>query len=201
MEFRHPYALHSPLVTSNRGVHPSESRARNRITEPFVFCRVRNRVSAPLCECVLSARYPIANSNRSAPYSDSSARNRTSEVIVLCTKAPRRSLSTGVRGRGQPVEKLHRALLCPWFGDRIRRFRSVLDLFSRTLGEPTGPTTTFSTRWGLLEGLLPESQKGLKKEPKKMHAPSKFIGNSSAYARMRASGRRSVCCEKSKNIP
>src|SRR5215211_1328705 len=35
-------------------------------------------------------------------------------------------------------------------GDRIRRFRSVLDLFSRSLGEPTGPTTTFSTRWGVL---------------------------------------------------
>src|SRR5215210_8057820 len=35
-----------PLVTSNRGVHPSESRARKRSSEPFVFCRVRNREAA-----------------------------------------------------------------------------------------------------------------------------------------------------------
>src|SRR5215207_2918712 len=60
------------------------------------------------------------------------------------------SLFIGLRGRGQPVEKLLRALLCPRFGDGIRRFRSVLDLFSRSLGEPTWPTTTFSTRWGVL---------------------------------------------------
>src|SRR5215217_6826450 len=50
----------------------------------------------------------------------------------------------------QRVEKLLRALLCLRFGGRIRRFRSVLDLFSGSLGEPTGPTTTFSTGWHLL---------------------------------------------------
>src|SRR5215210_8314215 len=33
------------------------------------------------------------------PYPDSSARNCTSEVIAFCTSEPRRSFSTGVRGR------------------------------------------------------------------------------------------------------
>ena len=47
--------------------------------------------------------------------------------------------------QSQRVEKLLRALLYLRFGGRIRRFRSVLDLFSDSLGEPTGPTTTFST--------------------------------------------------------
>src|SRR5215211_9527507 len=54
----------------------------------------------------------------------------------------------------QRVEKLLRALLCPRFGSRIRRFRSVLDLFSGSLGEPTGPTTTFSTSWRILRTSL-----------------------------------------------
>jgi hypothetical protein len=38
----HPY----PLVTSNRGVRPSDSRARKCSSEPFVFCRIRNYVGA-----------------------------------------------------------------------------------------------------------------------------------------------------------
>jgi hypothetical protein len=35
------------FVTSNRAVHPSESRARKRSSKPFVFCRVRNVDATP----------------------------------------------------------------------------------------------------------------------------------------------------------
>src|SRR5215211_1798294 len=54
-------------------------------------------------------------------------------------------LFSGVRGRGQPVEKLLRALFGPRTGGRIRRFGSVPALFLGSLGPPIGPTTTFST--------------------------------------------------------
>jgi hypothetical protein len=52
--------------------------------------------------------------------------------------------ASGVKTQ-QPVEKLLRAHFCPRFRDRIRHFRSVLVSFSGSLGEPTGPKTTFST--------------------------------------------------------
>ena len=59
-------------------------------------------------------------------------------------------LCTEVRGRGQRVEKLLRALSWPRFGARIPRFCSVLASFLGSLGPPTGPTTCFSTGWGFL---------------------------------------------------
>jgi hypothetical protein len=61
-----------------------------------------------------------------------------------------RKAEVQLRINHQRAEKLLRALLCPRFGGRVRRFRSVLDLFSGSLGEPTGPTTTFSTGRHLL---------------------------------------------------
>jgi hypothetical protein len=78
--------------------------------------------------------------------------------VERCARAATQSLAlfTELPRRCQLVEKLLRALLCPRFGDRIRRLRSVLDMFSRSLGEPTGPTTTFSTRWCALGSMFPQ---------------------------------------------
>jgi hypothetical protein len=45
----------------------------------------------------------------------------------------------------QRVKKRLRALFHPRFSGRIWRYRSVLALFSSSLGEPIGLTTTFST--------------------------------------------------------
>jgi hypothetical protein len=57
----------------------------------------------------------------------------------------------------QRVEKLLRAHMCHRFEGRIGRLRNVLDVFSGTLGEPTGPTTTFSTGWRILRSPYPPS--------------------------------------------
>src|SRR5215208_4392000 len=67
------------------------------------------------------------------------------------------TLFAEVRGRGQPVEKLPRALFLPLFRGLNPRFCSVLAWVLGCFGLPTGPTTTFSTGWGFLGSPHPRS--------------------------------------------
>ena len=82
-----------------RSMASATSRAQNRSSRVLQF-RMYVSASVPFPRHAFRALYALTNSNRSTLYSDSSARKRTSEVIAFCTGGPRRSLSTGVRGRG-----------------------------------------------------------------------------------------------------
>ena len=109
----HSFPIAKPSLLLILAWRSSQSRARKRSSEPFVLCRVRNRLSVPFCKRALSALYALANSIRSAPPSVSRALKRTPNVFVFSVlhRDPVQTKEVATLGDDLPSKRNRRILL------------------------------------------------------------------------------------------